>query len=115
VQDEGSASAQEERRPSKQTLDLALGNTRVRTDRRGGVETREVGKFSGYWKRKSRGREFMGSRPTAMGLPSWHGCEAAGGPLVGLVLFWAVYLVFFGRRCLFWIFLCGKELHYTYG
>jgi hypothetical protein len=50
----------------------------------------------------------MGSRPTAMGLLSWRECEAAGGPRVGLVLFWAACLVLFGRRCLFWIFLYGK-------
>jgi hypothetical protein len=83
VQDEGSASAQEERRPSKQTLDLALGNTRVRTDRRGGVE--RLGNFRRAGNGNPGGREFMGSRPTAMGLPSWRECEAAGGarPILG--------------------------------
>jgi hypothetical protein len=45
VQDEGSASAQEERRPSKQTLDLEEHGEGEGTDRRSGVE--RLGNFRG--------------------------------------------------------------------
>jgi hypothetical protein len=97
VQDQGSA--QEERRPSERAnprSDLGEGLGRRRTGC--GVLRWEIFLRQG---KSSRGTGFMGSRPTAMGLPSWHACEAAGGPRVGLVcvdrLFWALCLVLSGR------------------